>query len=80
VRHRHLTGIDPWSPAAVDDILDRGRPKDWVALRQQIDREPWGAVAETTLRLCAATHRYGTSALWSAYVDRLRAQHPAHNA
>jgi hypothetical protein len=72
MKHRHLTDEDPWSPAAIDDMLDRGLPEDWVALRDRIDVDPHGEIAETVKRLCAATHRYGTSFLWSSYVDEAR--------
>ncbi len=74
MKHRHLTGISPWSSAAIDDILDRGRPEDWIALREEVDRDPYGAVAQAVKRLSEATPRYGTSPLWSSYVDEARAR------
>lgn len=72
MKHRHLTGVDPLSPAAIDDMLDRGLRDDWVALRDRIDGDPFGEIADTVKRLCAATHRYGTSFLWTRYIDEAR--------
>lgn len=35
--------------------------------------EPWGSFADTILRLCAEHPMYGTSRLWTAYVNACRA-------
>lgn len=71
MRHRHLTAGE-WSASAVDDMLDRGLPSDWLALRRAVDADPTGRIATLVLRMCAANHRYGTSKLWTSYVMHLR--------
>ena len=76
--HRHLdyppaTPSSQLGPAAIDDLLDRGDLDDWASLARGVATEPWGPLAETILRLCAAHPMYGTSALWTAYVASCRA-------
>lgn len=75
--HRHLdiaedTPVDRLSPAALDDLLDRGALDDWAPLAQAIAADPWGKLAEEVLHLCNAHHMYGTSRLWTAWIKRLR--------
>jgi Helix-turn-helix domain len=77
--HRHLdyphgTPPDQLGAAAIDDLLDRGDLHDWAPLARAVAAEPWGSVAETILRLCAAHPMYGTSPLWNAYVATCRAR------
>jgi hypothetical protein len=77
--HRHLdypedTPPDRLGPAAIDDLLDRGDLDDWAPLARAVAAEPWGSVAETILRLCAAHPMYGTSRLWPAYISLCRAR------
>lgn len=79
MRHRHLDYADDTSPAqlgpaAIDDLLDRGDLSDWAPLARAIAAEPWGAVADTVLRLCRAHQMYGTSRLWTAYISACRAR------
>jgi hypothetical protein len=38
--------------AAIEDILDRGKMPDWAPLIAAIEADPYGEVAERTLRLC----------------------------
>jgi hypothetical protein len=78
VIHRHLdysqdTPPAQLGPAAIDDRLDRGDLADWAPLARAVADEPWGSVADTILRLCAAHPMYGTSRLWTAYVGACRA-------
>jgi hypothetical protein len=68
MKHRHLVDGVGYTPAAVEDILDRGKPADWVALRDVVVADPHGVVAETVLQVCRATDMYGTSVLWSALI------------
>jgi hypothetical protein len=51
MKHRHLTHQE-FTPAAIEDILERGRMPDWEPLIAAIEADPHGKVAETTLRLC----------------------------
>lgn len=51
MEHRHLTH-EAYTLAAIEDILDRGRMPDWVPLIVAIRDDPFGEVAERTLRLC----------------------------
>jgi hypothetical protein len=51
MRHRHLVHQD-FSVAAIEDILDRGKIPDWEPLIGAIKADPYGEVAERTLRLC----------------------------
>jgi hypothetical protein len=75
-RHLHYSNDTPptqLGPAAIDDLLDRGDLVDWAPLARAVADEPWGSVADTVLRLCSAHHMYGTSRLWTAYVQVCRA-------
>ena len=51
MKHRHLVH-EGFSAAAIEDILARGRMTDWVSLITAIQDDPYGEVAEKTLRLC----------------------------
>jgi len=51
MKHRHLTH-EGFSVAAIEDILAHGRMPDWVPLIAAIRDDPFGEVAEKTLRLC----------------------------
>lgn len=85
MQHRHLE-LDPATPAAelpaaaIDDLLERGDLADWAPLLREIQREPWGAVADRVLDLVARHELYGTSALWRAWIEELRAGEPPFHA
>lgn len=51
MKHRHLAH-DRFTTAAIEDILARGRMPDWEPLIGAIEADPYGEVAEKTLRLC----------------------------
>jgi len=72
VKHRHLVENVGHTPAAIEDILDRGTPRDWMVLRDAARAEPHGKIAETILAVCASNHMYGTSNLWRAFIASLR--------
>lgn len=77
MRFRHLDYTDdvPASelgPAAIEAVLERGDLADWAPLSRHVTRDPHGELAEVILRLCAANPRYGTSRLWTDYIDHLR--------
>jgi transcriptional regulator with XRE-family HTH domain len=74
---RHLdyapgTPVADLGPAAIDALLERGDLETWRPLLRAIADDPWGATADTVLRLSDAHPMYGTSALWRAWIDRLR--------
>jgi hypothetical protein len=77
VIHRHLdypagTPVYELGPAALDDLLERGDLTDWAPLAGAVRADPHGPLADTVLRLCAAHPMYGTSRLWSNWIDSLR--------
>ena len=51
MKHRHLTH-EPFTAAAIEDVLARGRMTDWVPLIITIQADPYGDVAEKTRALC----------------------------
>lgn len=74
---RHLdypseTPVTGLGPAAIEALLDRGDLDAWTPLAQAIALDPWGATAETVLRLCEAHPMYGTSVLWRTWIERRR--------
>lgn len=82
MRHRHLeitpgTPVDELDPAAVDDLLDRGALADWAPLAAAIRRDPSGELADRVLALVEAHPMFGTSPLWRAWIEGLRASSPA---
>ena len=74
MKHRHLVEGVGLVPAAIDDILEHGRPEDWNELWAAVERDPWGKVAEDILRICAAHEMYGTSRLWTRMIEKARAE------
>lgn len=77
MRFRHLdyapgTPVHQLGPAALDALLDRGDLEAWQPLLRAVAQDPQGPVADTVLCLCAAHPMYGTSALWSVWIDRCR--------
>lgn len=77
MRFRHLdyprsTPVVELGAAAIDDLLDRGDLSTWTELAKAITAEPFGAVADTVLRICQAHPMYGTSALWQRWIHNLR--------
>ena len=51
MKHRHLTHED-FTPAAIEDILERGKMPDWAPLIEVIRGDPYGEIAEVTRELC----------------------------
>lgn len=68
--HRHLTH-QSFTLAAIDDIIARGKRRDWAALRTAMLRDP--AIQAKVLRVCAAhvsdpyAQRYH---FWKHYAER----------
>ncbi|MBI4729760.1 MAG: XRE family transcriptional regulator [Acidobacteria bacterium] len=78
MEHRHLDYPPDTAPAglgaaALDDLLDRGDLAAWAPLAAAVRRDPAGPLAAEVLRLCDAHPMYGTSILWTAWIERLRA-------
>lgn len=77
MRYRNLdypesAAVGELGPAALDDILERGGLEQWSSLGAAVLAEPAGSLADTVLRLCEAHEMYGTSAVWIAWIARLR--------
>lgn len=77
MRFRHLdyseeTPVAELGPAALDDLLDRGDLLAWQPIARAVRSDPHGAMAEMILQLCRSHAMYGTSALWIAWIERLR--------
>ncbi len=77
MRFRHLdyagsAPVEELGAAAIDDLLDRGDLDAWQPIASAVRRDPFGPLAETVLKLCAAHAMYGTSILWPAWIARLR--------
>ena len=49
MHHRHLNH-EQFTLAAIDDVIERGKRVDWVALRQAVQSEP--SVRARVLRVC----------------------------
>ena len=73
MKHRHLTH-EEFTPAAVDDIISRGKWSDWAELRQAVLEKP--ALMRVVEQVCAAhiddpyAQRYH---FWKNYVQAHRA-------
>jgi hypothetical protein len=73
MRHRHLTD-DRLTPAAIDDVIERGHWDDWVRLRAAVRSD--ARVRADVARVCAArTREPGAQRhhFWQHYVERLAA-------
>jgi hypothetical protein len=71
MKHRHLNH-ETFTLAAIEDILSRGSLPDWAPLVREIEADPFGAVAEKTLRVCEAVDIYGSSKLFTRLVKAAR--------
>ncbi len=68
--------VERLGAAGIDALLDRGDLDAWASLASAVRADPHGALADTIMRLCAAHPMYGTSALWTTWIDQLRARPP----
>jgi hypothetical protein len=72
MEHRHLTHQD-FTLAAIDDVIARGKRRDWAELRRALIADP--ALCEKILRVCEAriadpyAQRYH---FWKHYAERRR--------
>jgi hypothetical protein len=73
--HRHLNH-DSFTLAAIEDILSRGSLPDWDPLLRAIDANPFGEVAEKTLRICRARNIYGSSKFFMRWIQNARQSSP----
>jgi hypothetical protein len=71
MKHRHLNH-EGFTLAGIEDILDRGTVPDWAPLVRAIVSDPFGAVADKTLRICAARDIYGSSKLFRRLIETAR--------
>ncbi len=58
--------------AAIEDILDRGTIPDWAPLVREIEADPFGDVADKTMRICATRDIYGSSKLFRRLIETAR--------
>lgn len=72
MEHRNLNHQD-LTLAAIDNIIERGELPDWVPLLRAIESDPFGDVAEKTLRICKANQVYGSTAVFRKFVESKRA-------
>ncbi len=75
MKHRHLNH-EAFTLAAIEDILARGSMPDWAPLLHAIEADPYGDVAEKTLRICAARDIYGASKLFNRLIQNARQPKP----
>ena len=75
MKHRHLSHED-FTLAAIEDILARGSLPDWVPLVRTIEADPYGEVAEKTLRICATRDIYGATKLFGRLIQVARNPKP----
>lgn len=70
MRHRHLTH-EAYSLAAIDDVIARGKRRDWAELRQAVLQDR--TLMRKVLRVCAA-HAHDPYAqryhFWNHYAER----------
>ena len=78
MRHRHLTH-ERYTLAAIDDVLERGSLADWARLLQLIREDPFGQLAERTLRIARSHHVPGTSELYAGLIQEWRERSEAGN-
>jgi len=71
MKHRHLNH-ETFTLAAIEDILARGSMPDWAVLIARIEADPFGEIAEKTLRICRSTDIYGASKLFMHLVQAAR--------
>ncbi|MGI8427428.1 MAG: helix-turn-helix domain-containing protein [Actinomycetota bacterium] len=66
--------------AGLDDLLDRGDLDDWAGLIRAVSADPWGALAGSVLLISGSHPMYGTSTLWTTWIEGLRQDQPQHPA
>ena len=71
MHHRHLAPGFESSVAAVADVLERGSLADWRELAGHIQIDPDGPYARAVRRVVEHSHFYGTTILWTDYLDRI---------
>jgi hypothetical protein len=74
MKHRHLVEDAGFALPAIDDMLENGSPADWTELFREVERDPFGDVADKVLLLSGRHPTYGTSNLWREMIEVLRSQ------
>lgn len=69
MKHRHLTH-EGYTLAAIDDILDRGRLRDWAPLLREVHGDPDGPVARRVQQVIEHHRMQGTGNAWSRLLHR----------
>lgn len=70
--HRHLVPGSDESIAEVEDILERGTVDDWRELAAKVRLDPWGRAARSVEKAVAHNDWYGTTTIWSRFLERCR--------
>jgi hypothetical protein len=76
MQHRHLDH-DQLTPAAIDDIIQRGKLADWTRLARALQSDSSGSIAGVVRQICTARRRDPQApshsfSFWMCYLDALR--------
>ena len=71
MEHRNLNH-NGFTLAAIDNILERGELSDWLPLLNAIENDPFGEVADKTLKICNEHDIYGSSIVFKRFVENAR--------
>ncbi len=66
--------VERMGAAGLDALLERGDVDAWARLASFVKDDPTGELADAVLRICAAHPMYGTSALWTTWIEGLRSR------
>ena len=72
MKHRHLRDGVGYALPAIDSILEFGDDEDLAALRAEVERDPFGTVADGVLKIARAHRMEGISDEWIFFVEQLR--------
>ena len=76
MQHRHLITLDdkqPFTLAAIDDIIERGGMADWRALAHATLNDSSGQLAAKILHLCQAHEQDDSQSFlaWQSFAKRI---------
>lgn len=59
----------------LDDIIARGTIPDWVPLIREIQKDPFGVIADKTINVCENHQVYGSTRYFELLVQTCRDEH-----